>query len=400
MSTTLTVDEPREHPFPAASPTIRWRRRRTQLTARINETVQRAKILIGSDLEVEPLDASNPGRAGEVIASLSWLAIERLREQRPGRAATVGMCELVCDLQRLALELHDHEMATRTRRIAAVESGLGSLRAITSTSDLLDRVCKELIRSGGFSRALLSRVDDGVWSPWVGHFSDAMPGWFDSWIDTRIPLGDMVLETQLLTEHRPALVHDTSAPEVHQIVRDGLSSSYVVAPVMPAGNVVGFLHADHQVSRRRCDEADRDVLWAFAEGFGHIYERTVLLEGVRAQREELRDLMSGVDSAMQQLCDSEIELASQPGMNSVVSRTAVSVLTTMSAKMEELTPREAEVLQLMVAGAKNGAIAEKLVITEGTVKSHVKHILRKLGAVNRSQAIAHYLGVSHEDLSN
>ena len=208
----------------------------------------------------------------------------------------------------------------------------------------------------------------------------------------------MVLESRLLTERRPELVHDTSRPEVHTIVKEGLSGSYVVAPVMPAGKVVGFLHADHHPSDRRADEADRDVLWAFAEGFGHIYERTVLLERMRTQREEIRDLLSDVDSAMQSLCEAEIELAAQPSSNSAVTRTAVSVLTTMSSKLDELTPREAEVLTLIVAGAKNREIAEKLVITEGTVKSHVKHILRKLGAVNRSQAIAHYLGVSSDDI--
>lgn len=54
----------------------------------------------------------------------------------------------------------------------------------------------------------------------------------------------------------------------------------------------------------------------------------------------------------------------------------------------ELTERESEVLRLMVTGASNHEIAEQLVITEGTVKSHVKHILRKYGAVNRAQAIA------------
>ena len=54
----------------------------------------------------------------------------------------------------------------------------------------------------------------------------------------------------------------------------------------------------------------------------------------------------------------------------------------------ELTEREAEVFELMVTGATNQAIADRLVITEGTVKSHVKHILRKYGAVNRAQAIA------------
>ena len=57
----------------------------------------------------------------------------------------------------------------------------------------------------------------------------------------------------------------------------------------------------------------------------------------------------------------------------------------MSGDVDELhTEREREVLELMVAGATNSTIAERLVITEGTVKSHVKHILRKLGAVNRS----------------
>jgi DNA-binding CsgD family transcriptional regulator len=309
------------------------------------------------------------------------------------------MCELVCDLQQLTLELHDHEMASRTRRIAECESGLTSLRAITATDDLLDRVCKELVRSCGFGRALLSKVEDGMWQPWMGHFSSDMPEWFDTWLDTRIPLDEMTLETRLLTERRPELVHDTlSMRGVHDIVHDGQSSSYVVAPVMPAGKVVGLLHADHHPSSQRADEADRDVLWAFAEGFGHIYERTVLLERMRSQREEVRDVLDSVERAMEQLCVAEFELAARPGPQSAMARTALSVLTTMSSQMEELTPREAEVLELMVAGATNGEIADKLVITEGTVKSHVKHILRKLGAVNRSQAIAHYLGVSRDEL--
>ena len=45
----------------------------------------------------------------------------------------------------------------------------------------------------------------------------------------------------------------------------------------------------------------------------------------------------------------------------------------------------------MATGATNGRIAEQLVITDGTVKSHVKRILRKLRAANRAEAIARYL---------
>jgi LuxR family maltose regulon positive regulatory protein len=53
-----------------------------------------------------------------------------------------------------------------------------------------------------------------------------------------------------------------------------------------------------------------------------------------------------------------------------------------------LTSRELEVLALLAAGEPNHVIAEKLVITLDIVKRHVSHILDKLGAANRTQAVA------------
>ena len=55
---------------------------------------------------------------------------------------------------------------------------------------------------------------------------------------------------------------------------------------------------------------------------------------------------------------------------------------------ETLTPREVEVLRLLVQGAGNREIAERLVISQGTVKSHVHHILRKLDVRSRTEAAA------------
>jgi LuxR family maltose regulon positive regulatory protein len=56
--------------------------------------------------------------------------------------------------------------------------------------------------------------------------------------------------------------------------------------------------------------------------------------------------------------------------------------------IEPLSARELEVLQLLAAGKPNQAIAEELVVTLETVKSHVAHILGKLGVANRTQAVA------------
>jgi DNA-binding CsgD family transcriptional regulator/GAF domain-containing protein len=64
-----------------------------------------------------------------------------------------------------------------------------------------------------------------------------------------------------------------------------------------------------------------------------------------------------------------------------------------------LTRRELDVLRLMSGGRTNGQIARQLVIAEGTVKSHVKHILRKLDAANRAEAVSRWLRTDRSALS-
>ena len=54
---------------------------------------------------------------------------------------------------------------------------------------------------------------------------------------------------------------------------------------------------------------------------------------------------------------------------------------------ESLTPREIEVLELVAAGNANKIIADRLEITEDTVKSHIRSILEKLGANDRTHAV-------------
>jgi DNA-binding NarL/FixJ family response regulator len=52
-----------------------------------------------------------------------------------------------------------------------------------------------------------------------------------------------------------------------------------------------------------------------------------------------------------------------------------------------LTPREIAVLKEVAAGARNREVAERLALAEATVKVHVKHVLEKLGAADRTEAV-------------
>jgi LuxR family transcriptional regulator, maltose regulon positive regulatory protein len=71
----------------------------------------------------------------------------------------------------------------------------------------------------------------------------------------------------------------------------------------------------------------------------------------------------------------------KPGLRSGTARAAVPGL------VEQLTNRELEVLEMLAAGRSNQAIASELVITLDTVKKHVSHVLGKLGAANRTEAV-------------
>lgn len=79
----------------------------------------------------------------------------------------------------------------------------------------------------------------------------------------------------------------------------------------------------------------------------------------------------------------------------VIARFASAPRAEPPAGLEELTSREHEVLLLVAEGLSNAEIAERLVIGETTVKTHVAHVLQKLGLRDRVQAVvvAHQAGL-------
>jgi DNA-binding CsgD family transcriptional regulator len=151
------------------------------------------------------------------------------------------------------------------------------------------------------------------------------------------------------------------------LVHAARSEAYAVAPMVRGDRVIGLLHADRfPVVDRQLDVLDRDLLWTFATGLADLIDRAAG-RGLRGSTEAFADVQSEPD---------------EPA--------AVAPVSATSGPLALLTSREHEVLALLAEGAANAAIAGRLVISEATVKSHVRHILRKLRAANRTEAVIRY----------
>jgi DNA-binding NarL/FixJ family response regulator len=94
--------------------------------------------------------------------------------------------------------------------------------------------------------------------------------------------------------------------------------------------------------------------------------------------EEIADAIRAVDRGYTHLA---------PGMMAkVMAGKANEAAVPLPLELQELTPRELEVLKLIAAGANNKEIAQELYISEGTVKNHVTNLLSRLNLRDRTQA--------------
>jgi len=292
------------------------------------------------------------------------------------------------------------QLRERLRVFGRIQEALGRLREFGSVEAMIEHAPAEVARSCNLDRVVIYRlsaermmvaesfhVDDEEADARLLAFSRAHP----------VPLDEQILEREMLRRRRPIVVHDAQHhPETYKpLVAAYGTPAYVAAPIMPEGRVIGFLHADKGLQcpddPEGVDDLDRDALWAFAEGFGHAIERMRLVERLRSQAEEVRRLIAQTEAVVAAHLDDQVELVSGPTSSDPLAHTAAALFPAAESPLELLTRREAEVLRLIAEGATNGQIASRLVITEDTAKSHVKRILRKLGAGNRVEAATIYL---------
>jgi DNA-binding CsgD family transcriptional regulator len=279
---------------------------------------------------------------------------------------------------------YGHDGVEGPNRLAQLREALGRLRSVVDVRELGDRAVRELCETLGFDRAILFTVENDELVAEAAWFTgDA--DWASEFMKlarregVRPRLDHMLLESEVVRRRRPLLVLDPeNDPRTYKpLVRAAQTTSYIAAPVMPGGHVIAMLHVDRYMTGDVVTPEDANLLWTFAEGFGYAYERMRLLSRLRRHA---------------------AELAQAGGMPVMAPPTLQSLglgesRRTIDPDATPLTAREQEVIELVSTGATNQEIAATLVISESTVKSHVKHILRKLGAANRAEAVSRHLSM-------
>lgn len=268
---------------------------------------------------------------------------------------------------------------------------LGRLESAPCSISALVELAPRLITELGFDRAIFSRVVDGVWiseSVYVPDDAD--------WADEINRAGQEqpqalvpgLFETEIVRRRRAMMVHGVQQESrVHRpIAEASRSTSYVAAPVLSGDRVVGLLHADRYLSGRDTDPVDCETIAAYARGLQLAFSRAMAVERLEAVSSAMRLAANECDEAVSTANEFILDPTGVTDEPMIPAAPRVTRRAVRSVR-ELLTVRESEILAEMANGRTNSSIAAKLFIAEGTVKQHVKHILRKLGAENRVEAV-------------
>ena len=350
-----------------------------------------------SDEELQRIRDGDRHAALRQVEQTSAAAASSLASGSSRRVRVLSVQQLLAELHTNWHEIQQDLLAQQMGMMGDVREALHRLRGAETMPQIIDRAAVEICRSCGVDRCVLMSMRGGRLIAESVHFGRDPEGQ-EQWtayalahppeIDPRDP------EIELLRRHAAILVSDNSVSRgVGDISRAARSTGYVGAPVMVRGSVVGTLFADRTFSGETVDTVARDMVGLFAEGLSYALERTLLLGRMREQVGKIREMMAEADTTLDDMFEAGMSIRRDEATGDVdiVGRGPVMSLANTYRLMGLLTRREIEVTDLMARGATNADIANELVISEGTVKSHVKHILRKMHAANRTQAVSCYL---------
>ena len=261
--------------------------------------------------------------------------------------------------------------------VRSLTVGIRRMKKAGSLQGLGRQACTELCDALGFDTALLSFVED---DGFVVEESDHSLGG-----PTVIRRRGCVAERYCIRFRDTVRTNDddmSPAPGYSDLLG---SVHYLVAPIIAESRVVALLHVSRG-SEGGLSARDIDVLDTFASAYSLLHERMLKTERVQQQRTSIARAAARLTEEADRIAAAAISLDVEHD-----NRVEPPTIAPDSALAATLSDRERQVFERLVLGASNAEIADDLVITVETVKTHVKRILRKIGAINRSEAIALYM---------
>ncbi|UPW10073.1 LuxR C-terminal-related transcriptional regulator [Gordonia terrae] len=309
------------------------------------------------------------------------------------------------DACRLLFDVHNDQSALLARESQRTAHALGHVREVIE--DLLDSATDQIVadipvrmcRDLSFGRAMISSIRSAVWVPRHLHIeSDDSPEnntFLDYVHGAHIPLSHAPLETEIVRTRTSTMTERATNDRrtFKELVAVSRSDGYVAAPIVSRGRTIGILHADRPQGRSEVCAGDLTVVSALGECLSSVLERAKL-------QERLEISAAHVDRVFGDIVSHLGEAATFPHRRPATAERSVPDLGALPDKAAGapafLTPREREVLAHISTGATNAQIARALVISEETVKSHLKQISKKLGTTTRSAAVARFAQLTHQ----
>jgi DNA-binding CsgD family transcriptional regulator/GAF domain-containing protein len=321
---------------------------------------------------------------------------ERLALSPESTDESAATAELLTSILALQCELLDHDLSQRAGCLTKIRNALAHLRGL-SPREMIHAAPVVLSREFGFGRTMISIVRGSVWLPQHLHIEDeaadpqSRP--FREFVaGAHIQLADAPLETELIRKRCGVLVPSPRDDKrtFKQIVDVSGCFGYIAAPITVQGRAIGMLHADRPEPDGIVTMDHLEQLEAFAECLAIAFESAVLEEKAAQQRVAVDDLCANVEELIKRSVRSAWWSLSgaTPGQRHDVYYRGEK------PAVPSLTAREREIMSYVATGATNSQIARCLVISEGTVKSHLKHIARKLNTSSRAAAVAVYAGIA------
>lgn len=297
---------------------------------------------------------------------------------------------VLIDLLALERELLELEYVRRSDALERVAEAVRRLGELSFTEGILARAAAELGAGSEFDRIVISEIVDGRIVPltiWAGGDQARADAALAELGDAAVRLEYPLLEHEVARHHAAQIVSvDAAGARTPEPMARCLGwESYAVAAVSVGGETIGLLHADAAASGRAVDPLDAEVLGRYAEELAGVFERAVLRHTLELHRAELSAAVQWMSTRLSRLEDASGRAVARPSNRGD------------ARLVDALTPRELDVLRLLARGNTNLAIANALVVREGTVKYHVKNILRKLGATSRADAVARFVRAGGSD---